>query len=329
MIVFAKVVGMILLGGVTLALGIVPLIGVRRGWFPWIGQSQSVLTTRLLSALGCFGGGVILTSCLTHMLPDVNEVLADAIHKGNFPDSGLPVAEILVLAGFLLLYMVEELVHLALVKYTNDNDNNKPEKGQEMTSGGGGHGHSHDVTDHTDLGSGIQATARGFMVILALSIHDLFEGIALGVARRESSVWFLVLAFASHKWVISACLGLNWGKSKMSLGVGALYLTTFCMVSPIGVGVGMALTSKAGEDDLVGNSLIVLQGLATGSLLYVVFFEIMEKERKKPVPGIIQVIALSMGLVFMVLLGLAEVASERNEELAASLAVQHLNSSIT
>merc|ERR1712080_624990 len=49
MIVFAKVVGMILLGGITLALGIIPLIGVRRGWFPWIGQTQSVLTTRLLS----------------------------------------------------------------------------------------------------------------------------------------------------------------------------------------------------------------------------------------------------------------------------------------
>ena len=51
----------------------------------------------------------------------------------------------------------------------------------------------------------------------------------------------------------------------------------------------MALHSKAEEDDLAGNSLIVLQGLATGSLLYVVFFEIMEKERQKPVPGIIQV----------------------------------------
>ena len=27
------------------------------------------------------------------------------------------------------------------------------------------------------------ATARGFLVVLALSIHDLFEGVALGVAR--------------------------------------------------------------------------------------------------------------------------------------------------
>ena len=31
--------------------------------------------------------------------------------------------------------------------------------------------------------AGIVATARGFLVVLALSIHDLFEGVALGVAR--------------------------------------------------------------------------------------------------------------------------------------------------
>jgi hypothetical protein len=30
--------------------------------------------------------------------------------------------------------------------------------------------------------------------------------------RRETSVWFLLLAFASHKWVIGACLGLNWAR---------------------------------------------------------------------------------------------------------------------
>ena len=40
---------------------------------------------------------------------------------------------------------------------------------------------------------------------------------------------------------------------------------------------------------MVTTALIVLQGLATSSLLYVVFFEIMEKERQKFVPGVLQV----------------------------------------
>ena len=45
---------------------------------------------------------------------------------------------------------------------------------------------------------------------------------------------------------------------------------------------------QAGEDH-GSDTLVVFQGLATGSLLYVVFFEIMEKERKRAVSGLLQV----------------------------------------
>ena len=86
--------------------------------------------------------------------------------------------------------------------------------------------------------------------------------------------------------------------------VSMLYMTVFCGISPVGVAVGMAL-KQSGEvgqscynEDIIiltatqdqgGAALIVFQGLATGSLLYVVFFEILEKERKKAVPGVLQV----------------------------------------
>lgn len=55
-------------------LGILPLLGVRRGWLSPTETGQSRLVAWGLSTGICFGGGVILTSCLTHMLPDVNEV---------------------------------------------------------------------------------------------------------------------------------------------------------------------------------------------------------------------------------------------------------------
>ena len=37
--------------------------------------------TMILSCLMCFGGGVIMTSSLCHMLPDVQEVISD--HHGS------------------------------------------------------------------------------------------------------------------------------------------------------------------------------------------------------------------------------------------------------
>ena len=71
--------------------------------------------------------------------------------------------------------------------------------------------------------------------------------------------------------------------------IAVLYMTVFCAVSPIGIGIGMALTDPGEAENINTTALIVVQGIATGSLLYVVFFEILEKERQKPVPGVLQV----------------------------------------
>ena len=137
-IVVAQVVSMLFLGLVTWIVGVLPLLGVRKGWLKESESQQTQTMVNLFSALTCFGGGVILTSCLTHMLPDVNEVVAAAIDGGSFPDSGLPVAEIFVLAGFLMIYILEEVLHHLLVKCGHLQDK------EGMDSKPGGHGHSHD-----------------------------------------------------------------------------------------------------------------------------------------------------------------------------------------
>ena len=125
-------------------------------------------------------------------------------------NSKLPVAEIFVLAGFILIYLVEEFGHWALVRWGNTPtkhylqdqpyssrqniffrtkhilQNKTYSSGQNtffrtghLSGEGDAHGHSHEIAIPVE--ESIQATARGFLVVLALSIHDFFEGIALGV----------------------------------------------------------------------------------------------------------------------------------------------------
>ena len=62
----------------------------------------------------------------------------------------------------------------------------------------------------SDTSSDFKASLRGFLVILALSLHAVFEGVALGIAHHESSVWYLFFAIASHKFVISFCVGMQF-----------------------------------------------------------------------------------------------------------------------
>ena len=72
-----------------------------------------------------------------------------------------------------------------------------------------------DLSNHVLTAYMLQATARGFLIVLALSIHDFFEGIALGVETSTTATYFLLAAFASHKVVISGTVGLNWARSQV------------------------------------------------------------------------------------------------------------------
>jgi len=294
LLLVSKIVSMLVLGLATWIIGLIPLISVKRGWLSRKENDGDSRMGNVLSCLMCFGGGVIMTSSLAHMLPDVNEVLDLSLEHKTFPDTGLPVAEILVLAGFLFIYTTEELMHMILVWTGNIQ---------------GHHGHSHDQVE-VPIEESIQATARGFLIVFALSIHDFFEGIALGVTKDPTTTFFLLAAFASHKWVISGTVGLNWARSALKPIVAVLYMTVFCGISPIGIGVGIAL-KESGENG--GAALLVFQGLATGSLIYVVFFEILEKERSKAVNGFAQAMSMSLGYIFMVLLSILEANSEVKE----------------
>ena len=82
----AKIIASLLLGAISLLLGIVPVILKR---FKVIGQNSNSKNGKfILAALSCFGGGVILATCFTHMLPEVNVAMRRSIQKGSFPDSG-------------------------------------------------------------------------------------------------------------------------------------------------------------------------------------------------------------------------------------------------
>ena len=69
-----------------------------------------------------------------------------------------------------------------------------------------------------------------------------------------------------------------------------IYFSTFALISPVGAGIGILLSETVKSEAETQTVVVtVLQGLATGTLLYVVFFEVIEKERQKGTSGIIQV----------------------------------------
>lgn len=69
------------------------------------------------------------------------------------------------------------------------------------------------------------------------------------------------------------------------------------------MGIGIAMTSHLDEgdpDQALGS--LIMQGLACGTILYVAFFEILERERAKSMVGLIQWFLLVLG--FLAIMGL-------------------------
>merc|ERR1712154_113803 len=113
------------------------------------------------------------------MMPEVDRFLATNLRNGQLdPDlTSLPLAEIFVLVGFYLIYSIEEGTHFLVERYA------------ASTSLAGGHHHeaqammtSPDKPDTEGSKVKLLSALRGFLVVLALSLHELFEGMALGLA---------------------------------------------------------------------------------------------------------------------------------------------------
>jgi len=79
---------------------------------------------------------------------------------------------------------------------------------------------------------------RSIILILALSLHHLFEGISLGLQRSVAGAFTLLIALLCHETIISFSLGLQF--VKCSYTMRQHYITAFAcsIIEPIGVAVG-------------------------------------------------------------------------------------------
>lgn len=151
----------------------------------------------------------------------------------------------------------------------------------------------------------VQQSFRGLLAVMALSFHAIFEGLAVGLEMKTTNVWYLFGAIATHKFVIGFCVGIELVSSRTKLSLMLVYIGTFAAVTPIGIGIGILLsadpTAIASSGSLVAS---VLQGMAAGTLLYVVFFEVLQKERANTKNGFWQLASILVGFLLMLTLTL-------------------------
>ncbi|XP_044269653.1 zinc transporter ZIP1-like [Tribolium madens] len=309
----AKTVAMCILFATSMTLGIIPIKLSK--WFDWKSGTKNSTYVQMLLSLG---GGVLLCTTFLHLLPEVAESIENQESFTKY--QVLPLAELLMCAGFFVMYFVEECVHFYLhqrelnfhlksarssisvsrgqMEEKSDEDMVPPpdvvipDQGYQQYH----HhiDHSHVDHSHMVIEDSTIISIRGFLVVLALSVHELFEGLAVGLESSSSNVWYMFGAVSAHKLVIAFCIGVELVTSGMKTTLVVIYVFIFAVVSPLGIGIGIAVTEKSESSTTMVS--VILQGLASGTLLYVVFFEILREERKA---GIKQYFSVLLGFIIM------------------------------
>ena len=125
---------------------------------------------------------------------------------------------------------------------------------------------------------------------------------AVGLQQKNSDVWKLFAAIGIHSVAIVFCISVEMINSRTKKLHIILYISVFALIASMGVVIGIIVTEHTDNESGVHTLVIgILQGLAGGTLLYITFYEVMDREKlvKAKMTGVLGFAFLFFGFAFM------------------------------
>ena len=143
-----------------------------------------------------------------------------------------------------------------------------------------------------------------YLLLIALGFHGLFESISLGIQQTIRGTVFLIIAIALHKWAAALTLGISFVKSGVSQKEFIINILVFSFITPIGVSIGMALTSFS-SDFIAG----IFLSISVGTFIYIACSEIVIHEFNKKENRYIKFLCFILGAGIVLSLNILEFLS--------------------
>ena len=83
--------------------------------------------------------------------------------------------------------------------------------------------------------------------MIALSVHSLFEGIALGIMGNLNSAVNLMISILIHKWAESMSISIALNKTFPDIKTIFYLIFMYSFVTPIGTIIGIILADSTSE----------------------------------------------------------------------------------
>ncbi|KAG7232829.1 hypothetical protein INR49_008059 [Caranx melampygus] len=218
------------------------------------------------------------------------------LHIG-LTQTSFPLPEFIMAAGFFTVLILEKLV-LNCREMGGAQDERAPLLSDNRN--GHAHGPSPDLESsghHVHVDFQAHSPFRSFMLFLSLSLHSVFEGLAIGLQNTDSKVLEICIAILVHKSIIVFSLSVKLVQSAVRPLWVVAYIGVFAMMSPLGIAIGISVM----EAQLEAGALIqaVLEGLAAGTFIYITFLEILPHELNSPGQQLLKVLFILLGFSIM------------------------------
>lgn len=222
-------------------------------------------SSKLIGYIRCFSGGIFLSMGLYHMLQHAITDLR-SFDFGSYND-GFPL--IIAMCGYFIIFFVERIAvddsdhslhshDSTTAAEVEEEEEKKEEKEDESTTKdveGQFNDNDNDKDNHTPSSS-----STVYVILVALSIHAVFEGIALGIQDDVRSVASLAVGILAHKWAESLTLSVSIQKHRLR----NITLFLFTIMTPIGVGIGFII--QEWSSSIVSATT---QAISAGTFIYI------------------------------------------------------------
>ena len=251
--------------------------GAAGGCLPlWRGGATG--NPRLLGWGNSFAAGVFLAAGLVHMLPEADQ---------NWRALGFqfPVAFVLAAMALTVMLLIE---HVLLPDHVHEELHVPSDE-----RFGEHHGHTHHDAHHDALSA--------YSALVALSIHSLVGGLALGAEQNWTRVLVIFFAIFAHKSAEGFALGVSLARSSIAKAQTWRLIALFASSTPIGgligIGLGHAIEGR-------GAALVeaVFLSVAAGTFMYVATFDVLRDEFPHASGRLAKWLAMALGVAGMSLL---------------------------
>ena len=144
---------------------------------------------------------------------------------------------------------------------------------------------------------------RIFIIFSVINYYHFVQTFLSGLQLNVPDVWLLSGAIALHAAPVHFCVGMemvNGGIKKLHI---LIYFCIMSLSTPIGIIIGMVITEHAGENGDSTKTWVIgiLQAIAGGTLLYIAFYEVLDREKlkKAKMTGLLGCLLITIGFYSM------------------------------